>query len=494
MAVLPGHTKLVRSITFSLDGIFLVSGGDDETVKLWDVQTGGVVKTFCGHTNYVLCVAISPDNTMIALGSEHAIYLWHVQTGDSFCVINGLNGQVTSISFSPTNLQLLISATWGGNVQQWGIDGCQIGPTHEGKGVAFSPDGTNFVSWGEKAATVQNSDSRIVVAELQVPGGTFGCCCFSPDSKFVAGCAGYTSYIWDITGPDPHLIKTLIGHTNIITSLIFPSSLISTSSDSTVKFWQIGAPSTDPSTAEIEFTLPTPSKIESVSLQVRDGIAISSDQAGVVKTWDILTGLCKSSIDGPSSPWKDVQLVEGRMIVVWHSRYGIYIRDAEKGELLQGLKTDISMSRGVRVSGDGSKVFCLDEKSIQAWSIWTGEPMGKVEVKDALYFDPLYMDGSKIWVCFKDSQTKGWDFGISGSSPIQLPNTSLDRPHLDLIGGTLWHRGPCIIKNTVTGKEIFQLVGKYANPRNAQWDGRYLVAGYESGELLILDFAPVLPQ
>ena len=289
---------------------------------------------------------------------------------------------------------------------------------------------------------------------------------------------------------------TLIGHTNVITSLIFPSSLISASEDNTVKFWQIGAPSTDPVTIDTKPTPLTSASIESVSLQVRDGVAISSDQAGVVKTWDILTGLCKASFQTPAegSIWRDVQLIEGRLIVIWHQGWKINIWDGEKGEFLQTVDAPISSARGVRISGDGSKVFYLTEESIQAWSIWTGETIGKVELKDDPWLDPLYVDGSKVWVCFKDSQTQGWDFGIPATSPIQLSNTSLDKTHLNLIGGTRWSTGPCGIKDAVTGKEVFQLAGKYTNPGEVQWDGQYLVVGYESGEVLILDFKHVLLQ
>jgi len=229
---------------------------------------------------------------------------------------------------------------------------------------------------------------------------------------------------------------------------------------------------------------------------VRDGVAISSDSAGVVKTWDILTGLCKASFQTPTKGriWRDVQLIEGRLIVVWHRDQKINIWDGEKGEFLQVVDIPGSSHSAVRISGDGSKVFCLVEKSIQAWSIWTGEFIGKVELKDYAQLDPLYVDGSKVWVCFKDSQTQGWDFGVSGSSPIQLSNTSLDAPHLNLVGGTKWETGPCIVKDAVTGKEVFQLVGRYATPDEVQWDGQYLVVGYVSGELLILDFKHVLPQ
>ena len=496
VAVLPGHTDSVRSLAFSLDGIFLVSGGYDYNVKLWDVQTGGVVKTFCGHTHYVLSVSISPDCTTIASGStDKTVRLWHVQEGDCFHIIDGFNDRVNSVIFSPTNSQLLMSAS-GNTIQQWGIDGCQIGPTHGGMGVAFSLDGTHFMSWGGQVATVQNSDSRVVIAELQAPSGEFECCCFSSNGKFVAGGADQATYIWDITGSDPHLIDTLIGHTDDITSLIFPSSLISASYDRTIKFWQIGAPSIDLPATDTVSTPPPLQSIVSVSLQVRDGVAISCDRAGVVKIWDILTGLCKASFQTPAEGkiWRDVQLIEGRLIVVWHEDQKIYIWDGENGGFLQLVDTSIPHANGVRISGDGSKVFCLGEKSIHAWSIWTGEPMGKVELEDEAYFDPLYVDGSKIWVCFNHSQPQGWDFGTSGTSPIQLSNTSLDEPHLDLIGGTWWNPSPCIIKDAITGMEVFQLVGGYTNFREVQWDGQYLVAGCVSGEVLILDFQHVLLQ
>jgi len=41
-----------------------------------------------------------------------------------------------------------------------------------------------------------------------------------------------------------------------------------------------------------------------------------------------------------------------------------------------------------------------------------------------------------------------------------------------------------MIQDAITGKEVFQLVGRYAKPKRAQWDGQYLVAGYTSGEVL----------
>jgi len=330
-SALSGHTGYVRSLTFSQDGIFLVSGGNDETIKFWDIQTGGIVKTFHGHTGCVYSVSISPDNAIIASGSiDGTIRLWDAKTGECHCcVIDGHNNWVNSVSFSPANSQLLISGSSDYTVQQWDINGHQIRPTYEGCYIAFSLDGTQFISWGEQVATVRDSDSGAVIARLQAPSNSFQCCCLSPDGKYVAGGTGHTIYIWDITCPYPHLIETFIGHTRDITSLKFSSSLIPPSYDRSIKFWQISASSMDPKS-----TPPTSASITSVTLHANDGIAISSDSTGVVRIWDILSGLCKATLHTPAQNFDrgDLQLIGSRFIFVWYESEKVYIWDTEKEE------------------------------------------------------------------------------------------------------------------------------------------------------------------
>ena len=498
MSIFSSHTGMVHSLTFSLDGVFLVSGSDDNTVKLWDVQTGGVVKTLHGHTNWVLSVSISPDCTMIASGScDFTVRLWNAQTGECCCIIGGHNNIVDSVSFSPQNSQLLISASHDKTVRWWNVDGHQIGSTYKGKHVAFSSDGTHFVSWDGPVATVLDSHSGVVVAKLQSPNYIFQCCCFSPNGKFVAGSVHYTIYIWDITGPDPYLIKTLTGHTEDVTSLKFTSSLISSSWDKSIKFWQAGASSTDLVVTSSESMLLDSAQIESVSLEAGDGIAISSDSAGIVKTWNILTGFCKASFQTPAegNSWRDVQLIGGRLTCIWLKNEKIHVWDVEKGELLQTL--DIRSPHWVldfRISGDRSKVFLLYSNFIKALSIQTGEVIGEVRLEGEPLSKSLIVDGSRIWVFLEGSQTQGWDFGLSGTTPILLPNAPIDGPHLHFIGTKVQHISPSRIEDIVTRKEVFRLSGRYVEPEAVRWDGQYLIAGYKSGEVLILDFNHMILQ
>jgi len=497
-AVLSGHTGFVGSLAFSLDGTLLVSGSYDDTVKLWDVQTGGVVKTFYGHAGLVLSVSISANNAMIASGSEDkTIHLWEIGTGQC-CIIHQHKGDVNIVSFSPTNPQLLLSASKDGTVRQWDSNGHQIGSPYAGSCVAFSPDGTQFVLCIHTAVTVRDTDSGETVAEFHLANHWPEHCCFSPDGRLIAASVGHTIYLWDITGSDLHPVKTLNGHTKPITSLVFPSSLtlISASRDYSVKFWQINASTADPVTPDIESTLPTSASIESVSLQSKDGLAFSIDSAGEVRTWDIFTGLCKESFktEAKNITHCDMQLISDRLVIVWREfdRKEIHIWDTEKGRL-QTVVTPYNYARGLRITGDGSRVLQLNNEFILAWSIWTGEPAGKESVKEGhnCNFDPFRMDGSKVLVCSQVSSTQGWDFGIPSSTPIQFSEASSDRPRLYLIGTWSWNRLPRV-KDRVTGKEVFHLSGRYAKPTATEWDGQYLIAGYESGEVLILDFNHIL--
>ncbi len=80
---LPEGSSHVYEVNFSPDGKTLVSGSQDGTIKLWNVETGEEIRTLQGHDDYVRSVNFSPDGKTLVSGSgDNTIKLWNVETGE----------------------------------------------------------------------------------------------------------------------------------------------------------------------------------------------------------------------------------------------------------------------------------------------------------------------------------------------------------------------------------------------------------------------------
>jgi len=504
---LSGHTNVVSSLAFSLDGTFLVSGSEDKTVKLWDVQTGGAIKTFGGHSSTISSVSISPDRALIVSGShDGTIRLWDVRTGKRCHAVIRHSSEVTTVSFPPTDSQRLISSFADGAVRQWDIDGLRDGllcrdavtATH----VAYSLDGTRFVSCGGTVATVRYSESGAEVAKLHAAERTFQCGCFSPNGRLVACAAGDAIYVWDIAGPEPRLVGNFFGHTGDVISIVFSSSLITGSNDRSVKFWKTRASEmvTDPVATDYRPTLLTSAAIESVSLSPKHDVAATSDSSGIV-TWDTTTGARRSHFSTSAKGTRGTYLADGTLVVVWYEWTGgpegkYVIWDiAGTGHLLREVGWSRTKPLDLRMSGDGSKLFVLQDRSLQVWSTKTGKDIYAIVWGGASMErpkGPLIVHGSKVWTTCRGST--GWDFETQPPSPLPPYNEFPGRPRLDFVD---WSTGDGVrtgIQDIITGTLVFRFPERYVKPfAKARWDGRYLIVGYPSGEVIIMDFIRVHP-
>ena len=452
-------------------------------IKLWDVQTGGVVKTFSGHTRQVISVSISADHTTVVSGSlDETMCLWNIKTGGCYHIIKQ-QGPVCAV-FSPIDPQHLVSISTG-KVLQWNTNGHQIEPSFDGQCVSFSPDGAHFIICCGNTVTVHDSSSRATVSEFQKAESNYPTCCLSPDSKLAVVSSYENIYCWNIGGSKPQLVETFIGHIYRITSLVFssPTTLISAAMDNSVKFWQIRAQSTDSAVVDPKYIPIDSIQIKSITLQTKDDIVITSDSDGMVKTWDVSTGIQKGSFQTPATEYQwDSQLINDRLISVFYTPGKVHVWDVENEKQLLEVDGVYGRINDFKISGDGLKFFHLGESSIQAWSIQTGEAVGGVEAKCLGGIGSLIVAGSKVWAQWIKSDYEGWDFGISGSTPTKLSGM----PTLHN-GSTLWDPRMGRIKNAVTGGIIFQLTGRFKNPALVQCDGSYLVASYNSGDILILE-------
>jgi WD40 repeat protein len=73
----------VGSVAFSSDGGHVVSGLQDQTVRVWNAMTGALESVLEGHSDGVLSVAFSSDGRHVVSGSrDNSIRIWNVVTGE----------------------------------------------------------------------------------------------------------------------------------------------------------------------------------------------------------------------------------------------------------------------------------------------------------------------------------------------------------------------------------------------------------------------------
>jgi hypothetical protein len=97
------------------------------------------------------------------------------------------------------------------------------------------------------------------------------------------------------------------------------------------------------------------------------------------------------------------------------------------------------------------------------------------------------VDGSKVWACLAPIRISGvglWDPRLIPCSAVQYTYTLQWQ---DALGSQ-----QARIKNVDTGEVVFQLSERFTKPTDVKFDGPYLVTGYQSGEILIVELKHIL--
>jgi serine/threonine protein kinase len=232
----------VMDVAFSPDGSTLAVSRNNGTVRLWDVASGGVLRTWQASTDGPdeVAVAFSPDGRTLASSSSHAIKLWDVARGKALRIFRrdeSVNFP-SPVAFSPDG-RTLASASGEKGVKLWDVTS---GKSHALQGhtvyvnsVAFSPDGRTLAS-GSADFTIKLWDvtSGKVLRTLE---GQQGSLTFSPDGRTLASGSDRTVKLWDVaTGG---LLRTLDAR-NWVGSVAFsPDGRTLASASETIQLWDV---------------------------------------------------------------------------------------------------------------------------------------------------------------------------------------------------------------------------------------------------------------
>ena len=247
---LTGHTSWVYGIAFNRGNGTLISGGDDSTLRAWDVTTGR--QRWEEDVGDRVFAVVFPSHNSLFIAYSGAgnfdIRMRYSEDGDWRGQVEGHTDSVYSLAFKP-NSYLLASGSGDRTIRIWDVrDNTNLrhvltlrGHTSTVRPVAWSPDGRTLAS-ASSDGTVRlwNPNNGINFAVLRGHTAPVWCVAWSPDSRILAsGSHDKTIRLWD---PDTHGIRRVLrGHTSPVRSLAFHpngETLASGSNDdTTIRLW-----------------------------------------------------------------------------------------------------------------------------------------------------------------------------------------------------------------------------------------------------------------
>lgn len=391
------HTQGVNAVALSRDRSLMATGSYDNSVRLWRVKSGQLIRTFSGHSGRVNAVAINPSATRIVSGDSNGkIILWDLLTGDIIGRFKGGAGKgnniVHSVAFTSDGDQFLAADNKririrnidsGRRVRDFSLRGYD-GPSE----TVLSPDGAWVVS-GTMFGSVIAWDRKTGRQKFRIKAhkNTISRLAVSPDKRFLAtsGSGDKSVKIWRL--PKPSLVRTLKGFTGYQISLAFSSdSALLYTGDwnyaskprtksrpfNTVKAWNL-------KTGRVVRTLkevwgPKDSIVGSYRLALLDdGRLVTGGGSGETKLWDLARGEPIRSFGIRTSILSVKALPDGRHLMAG-SGMTPALWDIQEGRLVREYPGHEHYVTALAISADGRRMVTGSwANQLMAWEIATGK-------------------------------------------------------------------------------------------------------------------------
>lgn len=193
-AELDAHEHFITQLHYSPDGRYIATSSLETNVKLWDVRTQELIRTFPNpDADEVFALAFSADGRYLVSGSfRGGLWLWDVESGDRVRGYVGHQSPVNAVAIDPQD-KFIVSGSFDETLKVWDVQTGLLRRTLQGhtdavSDVAISPDGKTIASSSrDRTIRLWDADTGTAIATLE--GAAFRRVAFVPDGRLLVGAA-----------------------------------------------------------------------------------------------------------------------------------------------------------------------------------------------------------------------------------------------------------------------------------------------------------------
>jgi WD40 repeat protein/serine/threonine protein kinase/uncharacterized membrane protein len=435
--IFAGHAAPLVAVVLSPKGDLLATQGQDKVVKVWNVATGEVLKTFeCGPVAHGYGVAFSPNGKLLATTAEAGVSIWEIDSGKNlFPEKFRMPGQNGGLSFSPDGNQLV---HWsGGALRLFDLRTQELrwaagtGTVNAINSTSFSPD-SRLIASGSHAGDVRlwNVESG---GELRLGTGHRWENSFMDVSAtgVVAIGDGFSARLWDAASRK--LLHTLDPGETDLASIVFnpDGSLLATGLGSGKKQYQVML--WDVNQGQLKSVLGGhTNRIESAAFAPRGHVLATGDNHGLVNVWDLSPGANLIPAEGLKpvanlefqrpvralafSPLADLLAVGGQAVSLWNWKERKQVW-SESGEL-QDIWSLAFDPGGKLLASAGHD---SNGSSARLWDVSVGEEFRRFKDPSYMVWSVSISPDGRLLACSNSSgEVQIWDTtGTVGTSALK---------------------------------------------------------------------------
>ena len=461
-----GPATDTTTLAFNRDGKHIAAGSIDGMAYIWGVSTGSPLLELSGHVDAIEGVTFSPDGKwLITASSDATMKIWDATTGDLVRDFSDFTGLVDSVVFNPDGTRLAFGTVDGLHVWQLDFDTDQGSTTvtnqeilaiPESAGGIFSPDGTKLAAPSVSAA----SGNAIILRDAN-------------------------------TGRE---LITLSGHTGWVMGLAFSPDgqrLASTSLDGKVKIWSL-------LTGNETVTVSGPGAAYGtrVAYNPNGGEFATNGGDGTATLWDAKTSQPRLILTGHDLEVLNVAYShDGKYFATGSIDGSTVVWDTATHEKLLTLTGHEYGVRDIAFSPDGNLIATGGfDGTAKVWDMETGNLIREISGHKGIVLGVAFSpDGTHLATASTDATVKIWDVRTRELLFTLEEHTDGIRdvaysPNGKLIA-TASGDGTAILWEAATGSKMLTLIGHSSGVFSLAFtpDGKLLATGSEDNTAKVWD-------